>query len=114
MPEVCNFKRLKDISMGDDAFAEELVRVFLEDAASQLERLRAAVERSDCRETAETAHRMRGAGGNVGAEVLAQVCNELESAARNSVTDDLAGAFANVDRELERARTAFESELGVR
>jgi HPt (histidine-containing phosphotransfer) domain-containing protein len=100
--------------MGDDEFAEDLVRIFLDDAAAQLERLRAAVERGDRGEVAEAAHRMKGAGGNVGAEALAEVCHALEAAARRPDSRFLPEGFANVDRELARARALLESELRVR
>jgi HPt (histidine-containing phosphotransfer) domain-containing protein len=114
MPVVCNFERLRDISMGDDEFAGELVRIFLDDTAVQIERLRAAVESADCNEAAEAAHRMKGAGGNVGAEIFAAACGEIETAGRTGRADALCGGLAGAQRELARARELFESELGVR
>lgn len=111
MPQVCNFERLRKISMDDREFAGELVRVFLEDAAAQVERLRAAVERADCVETAEAAHRLKGSGGNVGAEVLAEACSGLETAGRAGRVEELSAGLAAIDRELGRARDLFESEL---
>jgi HPt (histidine-containing phosphotransfer) domain-containing protein len=113
MPRVCNVERLKDISMGDDEFAGELVRVFLEDSADQLEKLRVAIERTDCQAAAEVAHRLKGSGANVGAEVLAEACQRLETAARARAVEGLAQRAACVDEEFERARSAFESELRV-
>lgn len=113
MAEVCNFERLRKISMGDEEFAGELVQVFLDDAAVQLERLRAAVERADCGEAAEAAHRLKGAGGNVGAELVAEVCHELEAAGRGGSVESLATGLANLDRELARARSEFGAKLGV-
>lgn len=113
MPSVCNFERLRDITMGDDEFAGELVRVFLDDSAAQLERLRVAVERADCGEAAEVAHRLKGAGGNVGAEVLAEVCRVLEASSRQGSTAGLSEGLLAIDRELARARALFQAELGV-
>ena len=113
MTDVCNFDRLRTVSMGDDEFAGELVRVFLDDATVQLERLRLAVERGDCREASEVAHRLKGAGGNVGAEVFAKACSSLEVAGRDGKTSALEGGFRDVDRELARARERFQAELGV-
>ncbi len=113
MPDICNFERLRAISMGDDEFAEELTRVFLEDASLQLERLRAAVAAADCNETAEAAHRLKGAGGNVGAEILAEACRCLEEAGRSGVENALQGGFDEVERELAKAREVFRTELGV-
>ena len=113
MPEVCNFERLRHVSMGDDEFAQELVQVFLDDAAVQLERLRVAVEQADCNEAAEVAHRLKGAGGNVGAEILSEVCRKLETAGRGGETGALEGGLADIDRELAKARERFQAELGV-
>lgn len=111
MALVCNFDRLKAISLGDDEFAEELVRLFLDDAADQIEKLRAAVQQSDYHAAKEAAHRLKGAGGNVGAEVFSAVCQRLESAAREHAASDLAPVFAEVDRELARVRIELESEM---
>ena len=113
MPDVCNLDRLRNISMGDDEFAGELVRVFLDDSVIQLERLRVAVESSDCSEVAEAAHRLKGAGGNVGAEILAEVCHDVEVAGRSGSVEALGKGLEAIDRELNRARAVFESELGV-
>lgn len=110
MPEVCNLERLREISMGDEEFAGELVRIFLDDAAVQLERLRAAVERADCLETAEAAHRLKGSGGNVGADVLAEACQRLEAAGQAGRVDSFPAGLAEIARELHRARALFESE----
>ena len=99
--------------MGDEKFAGELVRVFLDDSVVQLERLRVAVELANGQEAAEVAHRLKGAGGNVGAEILAQVCKELESSAKTGGPEILARGLAEIDRELTRARAMFEEELGV-
>ena len=114
MSRVCNLDRLKAISLGDDEFAEELVRVFLDDAAEQIENLREAVRSGDCVAASEAAHRLKGAGGNVGAELFAQACQRLETAARDQAADALAPVFRDVDRELARVRSTFEAELGVR
>ena len=111
MALVCNFDRLKAISMGDEEFAEELVRVFLDDAADQIEKLRLAVEQSDYGAVSQAAHRLKGAGGNVGADVFAEVCQQMESAAQKNASCELAPVFADVDRELARARSVFESEM---
>lgn len=113
MPEVCNFERLRKISMGDVEFAGELVRTFLDDAVIQMERLRAAVQNADCGEAAAVAHRLKGAGGNVGAEILAEVCHEVEAAGRGGSVESLSEGLASIDRELTRARDLFESQLGV-
>jgi HPt (histidine-containing phosphotransfer) domain-containing protein len=101
---------LKDISMDDQDFAHELVRIFLEDSAIQLQRLRAAVDRADCREVAEVAHRLKGAAGNVGAEILAETCAALESAARRLEPACFLDGFAGVNEELAKARALLERE----
>lgn len=113
MPAVCNFDRLRTISMGDDEFAGELVRVFLDDSVLQLERLRVAVERTDWAEAAEVGHRLKGAAGNIGADALAEVCRDLETASKEGSAELLGGGLLLIDRELARARALFQQELGI-
>lgn len=113
MPTSCNFERLKEISMGDDEFAAELVRVFLDDAVLQIDTLGAAVEQADWRAALDAAHRLKGAAGNVGAEILADACRRIESAARNELVSGLAAEIHEARRELARVRVAVQQEMGL-
>jgi CheY-like chemotaxis protein/HPt (histidine-containing phosphotransfer) domain-containing protein len=60
----------------------------------------------------QTAHRLRGASANIGANPLAAVCAEIETLAGQG---DLAGVtpalLDQLDLEVERVRTALSSEL---
>jgi HPt (histidine-containing phosphotransfer) domain-containing protein len=111
MPVVCNLERLENISMGDADFADELVQVFLDEASEQIEKLRAAVERADCQEAADVAHRLKGAGANIGAEILAAACQRLETAARGRALERLTEGFDVVDEEMNRVRSTFVSAM---
>jgi HPt (histidine-containing phosphotransfer) domain-containing protein len=60
----------------------------------------------------QTAHRLRGASANIGANPLAAVCAEIETLASQG---DLAGVtpalLDQLDLEVERVRAALSSEL---
>jgi HPt (histidine-containing phosphotransfer) domain-containing protein len=70
--------RLREATLEDDEFLVELVEMFLADAADQLALLEAAIDSPDRSEVSRKAHRLWGACSNVGAEVMAQLCAELE------------------------------------
>ena len=114
MAQICNFERLDAISMGDQEFADELVRVFLDDAGDQIERLRLAVESADAHSVAQIAHRLKGAAGNVGAETMAEACRMLERAAYDPASPALSPHYGEVRRQLERTRSGFASRVYAR
>ncbi|MCB1021626.1 MAG: Hpt domain-containing protein [Acidobacteria bacterium] len=113
MALVCNFDRLEAISMGEDDFAAEMVRVFLDDSGSQIGIFQTALEQGDVGAAMAAVHRMKGAAGNVGAEVFADACRSLEALARQGQTDGLAPQAAELRRELDRVRETFQEQMGA-
>ncbi len=90
--------------MGDEEFMGELIDLYLEDMPRQLEALRLAVEKHDAASAAATAHRLKGASGNVGADSLSSLCREIEESSRDNKLDQLPGLVEAVDEESSRVR----------
>jgi HPt (histidine-containing phosphotransfer) domain-containing protein len=99
-----NLERMREGSMGDEEFMGELIDIYLEDMPRQLEALRVAVEKHDAASAAATAHRLRGASGNVGADSLSSLCREIERSSRDNRLDQLPGLVEAVDQEGGRVR----------
>ena len=101
-----NTKRLREATLEDDEFLVELVEMFLADAADQLALLEAAINSPDQFEVSRKAHRLRGACSNVGAEVMAQLCGELEEqSASGTVIESSVGS--RLRDEFVRVNTAL-------
>jgi HPt (histidine-containing phosphotransfer) domain-containing protein len=85
----------------------ELVEMFLTDAADQLIALEQAIASADWTATSRTAHRLRGASSNVGAEELARLCSDLEH--RSSEGAAVEGASEmGIRQEFERVSIALQ------
>ena len=63
---------------GEPDFVTELIDLFLDDTAVQLESLRVAVSKNDVPEVRRLAHLVKGSSGNIGATGLAGLCHEME------------------------------------
>ena len=99
-----NLHRFREASMGDEEFMDELIDIYLEDMPRQLEALRAAVQNHDGRAAAATAHRLRGASGNMGADSLSGLCHDVEISSRDNKLDQLPNLMEAIGTESTRVR----------
>jgi HPt (histidine-containing phosphotransfer) domain-containing protein len=99
--EMLDTEVLAELSALGEEDLRDLVEVYFEDVASQLDRLQAALVDGDAEALAAAAHRVKGASLSIGAARVAALASELETAGRS---DDLSGCDALL--------RAFESELG--
>jgi HPt (histidine-containing phosphotransfer) domain-containing protein len=90
--------------MGDEEFMGELIDIYLEDMPRQLQALRAAVQNHDAAAAAATAHRLKGASGNMGADSLSALCNDVEVSSRDNKLDQLPNLMEAIGTESTRVR----------
>ena len=64
---------------GEPDFVTELIDLFLNDTAVQLESLRVAVSNNNVPEVHRLAHLVKGSSGNIGAGGMAELCQEMET-----------------------------------
>jgi HPt (histidine-containing phosphotransfer) domain-containing protein len=64
---------------GEPDFVTELIDLFLNDTAVQLESLRDAVSNNNVPEVRRLAHLVKGSSGNIGAGGMAELCQEMET-----------------------------------
>ena len=88
----------------------EMVKAFVEDVPVQLAALRRALEHGDARSVEETAHRLRGGSGYMGATRMLQMCDELEAAGASEDLDRTRQLVASLEAEFQGVRSALERE----
>lgn len=66
--------------MGDEALAEEIVGDFLRQIPENLDSLKQALDKKDMVLIKREAHIIKGAAGNVGAVVLQEIAEKIETA----------------------------------
>ncbi len=90
---------------------QQVVRLYFESALELLGRLRAGMAANDQDAVRGAAHSLKSSSANLGANRLADLCKQLEFAARaGELGPDLPG-IEEVEAEYELVRTALEKEL---
>jgi histidine phosphotransfer protein HptB len=90
---------------GEPDFVTELIDLFLDDTAVQLESLRVAVSKNDVPEVRRLAHLVKGSSGNIGAAGLAELCQEMEKLDGTSAT-----LLARLEEEFRQVSEAFKAQ----
>lgn len=106
--------RLLEITGDDVAFVDELVDTFIEDAAAQLEALRAAAAAGDADAAVRPAHSLKSNSMNVGATVLVDLSRSIEADGRSGVIPDLAERVRAVETEFAGVRSALLADRSAR
>ena len=99
-----NLERIKEVALGDDDFARELIGIFLEDSTRSVEALASAVEAGGWDDGNALAHRLKGAAANVGAERLEALCASLEAAAGEGRSGDSRASMTELAEEFGRVK----------
>lgn len=99
--------RLLDITGGDQAFVDELVDTFIDDATTQIEALRAAGDQGDAEAVVRPAHSLKSNAVNVGATLLGDLCRTLEADARAGSVPDMGARIDAVAAEFGAVREAL-------
>jgi HPt (histidine-containing phosphotransfer) domain-containing protein len=99
--------RLAEGTGGDTEFVSELIEQFVADSPGLIAAARAGLGSGDSDEVRRAAHTLKSNAATFGAHALAQVCRELEQAARDGALDDGAAMVEAMARELEVVRAAL-------
>ncbi len=102
---------LRDLEMESTAgLVERIIGAFLDSSAADLTALRDAAGQCDRVALRNAAHRLKGSCGNLGADALAAICQELEQAASFDDPVEHDALLGQLEHELSRVRTALERE----
>jgi CheY-like chemotaxis protein/HPt (histidine-containing phosphotransfer) domain-containing protein len=94
--------RIQDFSDGDPTAARELVELFLQQAAEQLERIRAGAASGDAREVERVAHSAAGASATCGMTAILKPFRELEAVGHRMDLSTAPELCNQVEQELGR------------
>jgi len=98
-------------AVGRDDFLQELVSLFLRDAALRLSGIREAMVRSDVEAAERSAHSLKGSSSNVGAAQLAALAAEVEKSAGRGDFETVTELLPRLESEVERASQALSEKV---
>ena len=107
-PEHVDLDALRERLGGDEDLVREALALFREDTAREFERLETAVASASYDAIERSAHKIKGAAGNVGANAVAQTAARIEASGRDSrlesidtIFDELKHLFRECEKNLE-------------
>lgn len=105
--------KLRDIGarMDEGTFVTNLLNRFLQGTPERLRALQAAVAESDCEALEFQAHTLKSSCGYVGATVMVEVCQALESLGRAGETDDAGRLLSQLQESFALVTSALEELL---
>lgn len=106
--------RLLEITGDDQAFVDELIDTFIEDAAVQVDGLRAAAVADDAEAAVRPAHSLKSNSANVGATKLAELSRSIETDGRGGAVADLRARVGEIEVEFAGVRDALLAERATR
>ncbi|MGP1677350.1 MAG: response regulator, partial [Burkholderiales bacterium] len=86
-PETFKYDAFLDLMGGDASLAETILRLFLDNAPGDMQKLRDAVASGDCAQLSKAAHYVKGAAANVYAGTIQAVASDIEQAGRSGDLD---------------------------
>jgi HPt (histidine-containing phosphotransfer) domain-containing protein len=84
-----------------------LVRLFLEDAPSHIERLKLAAASNDIAAMVAPSHTLKSSSANLGALSLSAIAKRIELGARTQLLPSPTFAVKMLEQEFQRAKTAL-------
>ena len=104
---------LRSLDDGDGSILAEIVDQYLDQTATGREQIYQAASTGDAFALARAAHTIKGASANVGAQLVAEVCAQIESCGVQERLPLATGLLDRFDVEFARAREALCSLTGV-
>jgi len=113
LPQLLAIDRLGVMSRcdGDEKFVKELWKLFVEDAPDKIEGLKKALESRDCNLLNKQAHSLKSASGTIGAMELADICSQIEIAAKDGNIEMCNRIYEKLEYEFNRVATVLRSYL---
>ena len=96
-----DFRKLaENIGLEEDEFLE-LVELFVETSASDLNKLQSAIDQENTQQTVETVHSIKGASANLGFMEISSAAKEIELKARQNSLDGAAERVSIIKEKLD-------------
>jgi two-component system, sensor histidine kinase and response regulator len=104
MPAPVDLRGFRDVTGGDDAFAQELAAAFITGGDAQLTEIAAAIKDCDRAALARATHKLRGACANIHAISLLAIAQRLESDSGAADLQTLQNCCLLLRQEFERTK----------
>jgi len=95
---------------GDEEVLQEILEVFVSDAGRQIELLVQASQNGDCAAVRGQAHSLKSASGSIGACMMQQIAQQIETAGAQGELDQAAVLIPRVREEFGRFTLLLNSE----
>ncbi len=99
---------LLSISDGDIEFMQELISIYIEDNTPRVQNIQKSFQEDEHESLEKEAHTLKGASANIGAIAIQNISQEIEMAARDRRSGEIAelisslpGQFAKTCEELQ-------------
>ena len=102
-----DFDKLREVTAGDDEFAEDLLQTYLANSAELSAQIDKCLALGDRRQLVHAVHQLGGASANIHAAPLSVLCSKLEAAAAEAPDDSLPALVDTLRTELGRVRDAL-------
>ena len=93
------------------AVPRKILSLYLGDAPARLANLRESFRTGDAAGIENAAHSLKGSSANLGAQGLAELCDEIESRSREAVEPETEERLAALELEFSRVEDAMRELL---
>ena len=100
--EVIDRASLLERVEGDQELLAEMVNLFVGDAPNLLASMREALQKGDMLLLERSAHSLKGAAGNLSAQLAAAAAQQLEKDAKQAKAESAKASLAAVEKEVDR------------
>jgi PAS domain S-box-containing protein len=97
---------------GEPDFVQEMIDLYLSNTPSLIESIRQAITQNQAEALRHAAHTLKGNSNSLGAKQMGVLSLELEKIGHGGVLDGAGSLLANLEREFERVRQAFQGRKG--
>jgi HPt (histidine-containing phosphotransfer) domain-containing protein len=104
-------ERIQDITMGDPAFEEELIKTFLTDTERRLQELEFALHEQNSHEVERLSHSIKGSSANAGARGLQEIAHRLEQMGADVEEGAALELLEDLKSEFDRVRDYLQSHV---
>ena len=106
-----NFQALRRRCMGNKKLAARALETFGATIESYMRELSKGLQTGDAKLAGATAHKIKGAAGNVSAEQVCRIAGELERLSKNDELSQTGAALSELEREVARAREFIATSM---
>jgi HPt (histidine-containing phosphotransfer) domain-containing protein len=97
---------------GEPDFVQEMIDLYLSNTPSLIDSIRQAITQNQAEALQHAAHTLKGNSNSLGAKQMGALSLELEKIGHSRVLDGAGVLMADLEREFERVRQAFQARKG--